>query len=153
MGTLVGIAMREQKRAPMVELDTAEVGLANGVAGDFRGRPGDRQVTVLSADAWELACGELGRSLPWTTRRSNLLVRGVALPQVPGAVIVIGDVRLEVTMETDPCSRMEEQCPGLKSALTPDWRGGVCCRVLAGGRVATGDDVSIENAASPEGAS
>jgi MOSC domain-containing protein YiiM len=38
---------------------------------------------------------------------------------------------------------MEEQCAGLKAALQPDWRGGVCCRVLRGGAVAIGDSVSL----------
>ena len=82
--------------------------------------------------------------MPWTARRANLLVRGVELPKAAGAVIAIGDVRLQVMLETDPCSRMEEQCPGLREALTPDWRGGVCCRVLTGGTVSAGDVVTIE---------
>ena len=88
-------------------------------------------------------CAELGKDLPWTTRRANLLVDGIALPQAAGDVIEIGDVKLKVELETDPCSRMEEQFAGLKQALTPDWRGGVCCTVLSGGTVAIGDSVSI----------
>ena len=144
MGTLVGIARRAKKRAAMEVVETAAVELATGVANDFRGKPGARQVTVLSGDVWDRVCAELGRVLPWTTRRANLLVRGVELPQSAGAVIAIGSVRLEVMQETDPCSRMEEQCPGLRDALTPDWRGGVCCRVLADGTVSAGDLVTIE---------
>ena len=46
-------------------------------------------------------------------------------------------------LETDPCSRMDEQHAGLRDALTPDWRGGVCCRVIAGGNVAVGDEVRL----------
>ena len=60
-----------------------------------------------------------------------------------GGEIRIGAVRLQVTGETDPCSRMEEQCAGLKAALQPDWRGGVCCRVLQDGAVRIGDTVSF----------
>lgn len=143
MGKLAGIARRDAKRAPMELLEQADITGESGVADDFRGRPGKRQVTLISARAWDAACRDLGRELPWTTRRSNLLVEDMDLPQRTGDVIAIGDVRLEVTMEVDPCSRMEEQCEGLKDALSPEWRGGVACTVLAGGQVALGDEVRI----------
>lgn len=143
MGVLAGIARRGTTRAPMEELDAVEITVERGVADDFRGRPGKRQVTLISAEVWNEVCAELGKELPWTTRRANLLVRGVELPRAPGYVIEIGPVSLEVTLETAPCSRMEEQCAGLKRALSPDWRGGVCCRVLTGGRLAVGDEVTV----------
>ena len=46
--------------------------------------------------------------------------------------VVIGALVLEVTMETRPCQLMEAAHRGLRGALTPDWRGGVCCRVECG---------------------
>ena len=143
MGRLVGIARRDAKRAPMQTLERAEISTETGVADDFRGKPGDRQVTLISADVWENVCAELEQEIPWTTRRSNLLVEGVDLPRSAGPIIGIGDVRLEVTMEVDPCSRMDEQCPGLRDVLKPDWRGGVACRVLNSGVVAIGDVVEV----------
>ncbi len=146
MGLLSGIARRDGKRAPMQTLDQAEISAETGVALDSRGKPGKRQVTVISADAWRDACSELGKELPWTTRRANLLVEGIDLPETTGAVLQIGGVRLLVTGEVDPCSRMDEQCPGLTAALQPGWRGGVSCTVLAGGAVAVGDRVTLRPA-------
>jgi MOSC domain-containing protein YiiM len=143
MGRLVGIARREKKRAEMEILDFAEISELTGVANDFRGKPGKRQVTIISAEAWGAACADLGQELPWTTRRSNLLVEDIALPRRTGDVIEVGSVRLLVTMEVDPCSRMEEQAEGLRQALAPDWRGGVACTVLKGGSVRIGDDVAV----------
>ncbi|NOX68025.1 MAG: MOSC domain-containing protein [Gammaproteobacteria bacterium] len=145
MGKLVGIAKREKKRAPMETLEIAELGEQTGVNHDFRGKPGKRQVTVLSADVWKAVCEELGENLPWTTRRANLLVEGLELPCGTGDIIEIGRVALLVTMETDPCSRMDEQCAGLKKALQPDWRGGVACRILSGGSIRIGDTVSLRS--------
>lgn len=143
MGRLVGIARREKKRAEMELLDDAEISDRTGVANDFRGKPGKRQVTVISAEAWQPACGELGQEIPWTTRRANLLVEDIELPQRTGDVIEIGGVRLLVTMEVDPCSRMDEQFQGLRSVLTPEWRGGLACTVLKGGPVGLGDKVRL----------
>jgi MOSC domain-containing protein YiiM len=31
----------------------------------------------------------------------------------------------------------------LREALSPDWRGGVTCKVLSGGSVAVGDRVAV----------
>lgn len=143
MGILCGIARRDRKRAPMEILDRAEISAETGVALDSRGKPGKRQVTVISAAAWRDACSELGKEVPWIARRANLLVEGIDLPETTGVVLQIGAVRLLVTGELDPCSRMDEQCPGLTAALQPGWRGGVSCTVLAGGPVAVGDSVAL----------
>ncbi len=143
MGSLIGIARREKKRAPMETLDSAEISTATGVAGDSRGKPGDRQVTLLSARAWQAACAELGRDIEWTTRRSNLLIDDMDLPRAAGHIIAIGNVRLKTTIEIAPCSRMDEQVDGLTAALQPEWRGGVGCEVLDGGIVSIGDPVEL----------
>lgn len=143
MGRLVGIARRERKRAAMQLLDEAEVSTDSGVANDFRGRPGGRQVTVLAARVWRQVCRELGRELAWTTRRANLLVDDIDLPNAAGDLLEIGALRLRITLETNPCSRMEEQCAGLVAALQPDWRGGVCCSVEQGGTITLGDPVRL----------
>ena len=145
MGRLVGIARRDKKRAAMQILDHAEISIAGGVANDFRGKSGERQVTVISARAWREACEELGRDLPWTVRRANLLVDNIDLPAAAGGLLAIGSVRLKINLETRPCSRMDEQCEGLKAALEPDWRGGLCCSVLQGGTVSIGDPVRSQN--------
>jgi MOSC domain-containing protein YiiM len=78
--------------------------------------------------------------LPWVTRRANLFVEGIAPPH-EGGQLRIGDLVLEVTQETQPCHLMEAAHRGLKRALTPEWRGGVCCRVLKGGMIRVGDRV------------
>ncbi len=145
---LLAIAVRNRPRGVMQELPQASVTVAGGVADDLRGRPGRRQVTVLSLEAWQAACREAGRpELPWTARRANLLVTGVDL--AAAGALRIGSVELEVTGETAPCERMEETCPGLRAALTPAWRGGVTCRVRQPGTLTPGAPVSALPAGAP----
>ena len=143
MGRLAGIARREKKRAPMETLESADLSATTGVAGDSRGKPGTRQVTLLSARDWRSACEELGADLPWTVRRANLFIDQIDLPKAAGHVVAIGPVRLRTTLEVAPCSRMDEQAPGLRKALQPDWRGGVACEVIEGGTISVGDEVSV----------
>jgi MOSC domain-containing protein YiiM len=138
-GRLEAIATKAAKRAPMVPVDRAIVSIATGVEGDFRGRQKARQVTVLFAEDWAAAVAGLDPSASWTVRRATLLVAGVCNPRRVGDVLAVGDVRLMVTGETQPCIRMDEQMPGLWDALRPDWRGGVTARVIAGGEISVGD--------------
>ncbi len=138
-GRLEAIATKAAKRAPIVQADRANVSIATGVEGDFRGRQKARQVTVLFAEDWAAAVAGLDPAAPWTVRRATLLVAGVRNPQRVGDVLAVGDVRLVVTGETQPCVRMDEQMPGLWAALRADWRGGVTARVIAGGDISVGD--------------
>ena len=103
-----------------------------------------RQVTIIADSPWQAACAEVGKDLPWTTRRANLLVRGVELQNTAGVKLRIGEVLLEITGELAPCQLMETACAGLRAALTPQWRGGVSCRVVAGGPLKIGDPVTLE---------
>jgi MOSC domain-containing protein YiiM len=146
MGRLLGIATRPATKVPMTHLESARISEAAGVEGEFRGKPGPRQVVVVGREGWDAACRELGVELEWTLRRGNLLVEGVALRGSNGAQLRIGDALLLITGECDPCWVMDKQYEGLRKALTPEWRGGVACRVLRGGDVAVGDEVALLSA-------
>jgi len=143
MSTLLGIAIKPRKRAALLEVADAELSTARGLVGDCRGKPGPRQVTLLTHANWRAACAEVGVELPWTARRANLLVDDLALIDSVGTHIQLGEAVLEITGETDPCVRMDAAQPGLFSALKPDWRGGVCCRVVQGGRLVLGMAVTL----------
>jgi len=144
-GRLIGIARRDRKRAPMEEIDRVRLEADAGLEGDYRGRFRNRGVTVLAREAWEAALADLddADNLPWTLRRANLLVKDIDLPREGGGLLQVGGALLRITGETDPCKRMEEQHAGLQAALTPDWRGGVTCRVVRGGEVALGDQAKL----------
>ena len=143
MGTLLGIGYKCEKYGSVITVKSAKVGLTTGVAQDIRGAAGKRQVTVLSKSSFDAACAEVGKELDWTTRRANLLVDGIELEDKTGNYICIGDLVLEITGETAPCYRMDEQCDGLKEALKPAWRGGVTCRVIREGIIQLGDFVTV----------
>jgi len=143
MGLLLAIARAPVKRGALIPVTEAAVGITDGISGDARGARADRQVTVVFREGWETACRDLGVELPWTTRRANLFVEGVPVPR-EGKHLLIGGAVLEVTQETQPCQVMEAAHRGLRAALTPDWRGGVCCRVVKGGTIRVGDRVDVE---------
>ncbi len=145
MSTLKSIAIKTAPRAPMQEQESAEITIEKGITGDLRGSQAGRQITILCESAWQDTCDAVNTELPWTTRRVNLLVEGVEFGEGDvGKTIRIGEVRLEITQETYPCSLMDKQHQGLRDALTPKWRGGVCCNVLSAGSIRVGDRVEID---------
>ncbi len=148
-GVLTGIAIKGTACAPMESLSEADVTLEAGIIGDYRGAKSgkrERQVTVLSEEQWQDVCTEVGILLPWQARRANLLVRGIKfVPEHVGMELHFApNIVLEITGETAPCSRMDEAKEGLMSALTPEWRGGVNCRVIKGGKIETGLPVFLQ---------
>ncbi|MPY26394.1 MOSC domain-containing protein [Shewanella psychropiezotolerans] len=144
MSTLIAIGFKPIKQKPMTLVTKANVTCNHGVEQDFFGRPGKRQVTVMSKEQWQTVCAELNTMLPWTTRRANLLVEGLSFtPAHVGKILQIGELKLEITGETDPCKKMEIAHAGLEAALRPDWRGGVTCRVLNDAEINTGDSVLL----------
>jgi MOSC domain-containing protein YiiM len=142
-GELLGIARRPKPRKPMETAIEVLVTIKAGVEGDCHGSVPDRQVTVISADSWCDACKDLGMEVPWTKRRANLVLGGIDLRHTEGALILIGDVQLEIAGENPPCRVMDIQQDGLRKVLKPDWRAGVNCRVLTGGVIKVGDAVRL----------
>jgi MOSC domain-containing protein YiiM len=138
-GNLVGIARVHEFGAPLEELTSTVISAERGIDGDARGSKRGRQVTVLFRDGWEDACRDVGADLPWVTRRANLLLANLERPREAGGTLRIGEAELQITMETRPCDLMERSYAGLRAALRPDWRGGVCCVVRRGGEIKLGD--------------
>jgi len=148
MAKIIGIATHQKSRSPIIEHDSINVTKESGLENDFQGaRRPSTQVTLLSKKSWELACHEAGmsaESLNWTERRANLFIDDLDFNEsMMGQQVQIGEVLLEMTRETDPCARMDALHPGLKAALTPDWRGGARCKVLRPGRIKIGDRVQV----------
>jgi MOSC domain-containing protein YiiM len=138
----VAVAVRPARRAPVCLLDELVLSVHDGVAGDRYSKPGRRQVTVLTREGWASACADLGVELHWSARRANLLIEGLNLRDSLGQVLCVGDARLEVTGQNNPCRRMDEAHPGLLKALGPWWRAGVTTRVLTGARIRVGVPVT-----------
>ncbi len=143
-GRLIGIVRVAQRGGPLDQLERTEISIAAGIDGDCRGTTPGAQVSVLFREGWEAACAEAGAgALPWTTRRANLYVEGLEPPQAEGVRLQIGEVILEVAQETKPCALMERAFRGLRAAMRPEWRGGVCCDVVRGGVIREGDGVTV----------
>ncbi|MCB9854095.1 MAG: MOSC domain-containing protein [Phycisphaerales bacterium] len=142
IGSVLAIAVRPEKDAPMRELVSVDARTGQGLAGDLPSIP-DRGVTLISSQQWKSVCRELETELPWHTRRANILVDAGPLGDLIGKRIRIGDIEVDVKLEVKPCGLMDKQHQGLRERLVPDCRGGVGGRILTDGTIRKGDRVVV----------
>ncbi len=142
MAKVLGLWIKQHAGAEMCAQDELQLTLEDGVVG---GAPTvkDRQVTVLTIEAWRAACDEVGETFDPGRRRANILVDEVNVTEMTGRRLRIGDTLLHICFETWPCEQMDAIKPGLRRALETHWRGGVCCEVVEGGVIRIGDSVEV----------
>lgn len=113
---------------------------ARGIVGNAD-RGGRRAVTLIEKDVFDRIRARLGEQVHPAMRRANLMVSGIPLAGSRGRTLAIGACRIRVHGETRPCERMDEAFEGLRSALSPDWGGGISGVIEEPGEIALGDPV------------
>ena len=142
VGKVKAIAHRAVDGDTMMEITSCNVLPGRGLDTENR-RPGKREITLVSAESWAEVCREMGRQIPWWTRRANLLIEGIDLAATIGQRIRIGPVEIHIHGETKPCKLMDAQVQGLTRVMVPNVRGGIHGQVLTGGTIRVGDSVSV----------
>jgi MOSC domain-containing protein YiiM len=137
MPRIAAIWRSPAKRSPMEPYERARALEGHGLEDCAHARAGTkRQVLFASAqhlDALDVEHGAI---------KENFTVEGTDVHSWPvGQRVGVGDAEFEVTMECEPCERMEEIRPGLQQEL--DGRRGMLARVVKTGEVAVGDEVRL----------
>jgi MOSC domain-containing protein YiiM len=74
--------------------------------------------------------------------RENITIEGADVEKWPvGQRVRVGAAEFEITMVCDPCHRMDELRPGLRSEL--QGKRGMLARVVESGEVAVGDEIEL----------
>lgn len=140
MGELANIWIKRARRGKMDPAESATLVAGRGIVGNAdQGRR--RQVTLIEEEVWQSLMGRLGADADPSSRRANLMLRGIRLQDSRGRLLRIGGCRVRVRGVTMPCERMDEVLPGLQAAMRPDWGGGAFAEVLDDGEIRVGDPV------------
>ena len=122
-----------------------EMGLLEGIGveGDFH-QGGERQISLLSAEARRWMEAQKEKGLCFERFRENILIEGLSLEDLEnGSLLFLGDAVLRISMRGKHCY---DEC-ALFSKGTPCRLSG--CAVFAvverGGTIAVGDNVSKIN--------
>ena len=137
-GEVIAIWLKPRRGAPLQPVDQAELVAGRGLVGNAE-QGGRRQITVLDERAWNDAVLETGASIDPVQRRANVLLRGIDLAGSRGQTLRIGRCAIRVWTEVTPCSKLDAVHERLRAALRPNWRGGICGEIVAGGTIRIGD--------------
>lgn len=137
MPTIAAIWRSPAKRSAMEASDRVRAVEGHGLEGCAHARAGTkRQVLFASAEHLDALSVEHGAI------KENFTVEGADVHSWPvGQRVGVGDAEFEVTMECDPCERMEEIRTGLQQEL--DGRRGMLARVVKSGDVSVGDEIRL----------
>jgi MOSC domain-containing protein YiiM len=136
------IGLRPARTEAMIPVEAVDAVEGAGLAGDrYAGGSGKRGVTLVQAEHLPVIAA-LARydGLEPALLRRNVVVSGVPLIALKDRRFRIGEVVLEGTESCDPCSRMEDAL-GSGGYNAMRGHGGLCARIIRGGRFRVGDRV------------
>jgi MOSC domain-containing protein YiiM len=144
-GKLEWIGLRTERRGEINVVEQAEAIVGLGLQGDHRclKTPGSaRQVTIISREYIHQIAQQLGMDFidPVLLRR-NLVISGMNMNLLRFQRLQIGETILETSALCDPCSRMDENL-GKGAASAMFGYGGLCAKIIQGGRISIGDVVA-----------
>lgn len=153
-GQLEAICIAAAAGAPMCLRPYVPAIAGRGLAGDryeqgigkFSGRfevvAGARQVSLVDATAIVECNARLGSHLSACDLRRNLVISGLALEALVGAVLCIGDVRLRVTGGCPPCGYLSRLLD-VDTRLGLRHIGGARAAIIEGGLLMVGASVHV----------
>lgn len=146
LGRVEFIGIRPEIRKPMMVLDAVSAVQNIGLEGDHYKNPGGpRQVTLIQAEHLVVVASlmEKDRIDPALLRR-NIVVSHINLVSLKGKVFTVGQAVFEYTGDCHPCTRMEESL-GLGGYNAMRGHGGITAKVVKGGLIKIGDEVSFHH--------
>ncbi len=144
-GQVEWISIRPVRSEPVQPVEQVTVSERSGLVGDhYSGTNGKRHITLFQAEHLPAIASFAG--LPGVDPallRRNIVVSGVNLLALKGKQFKLGsEVTLEYTGECHPCSQMEAALgEGGYNAMRG--HGGITARVIQGGQVRVGDEVTL----------
>jgi len=137
-GTVEGLHVSPQFEQLPQAVEAVEV-TAEGMLGDRYF--GERNLTLIEAEALEGLFEEAGIELTAAESRRQVLTRGVRLNDLVGTRFRVGEVECVGEEWCEPCSHLEGLTrPGVLRGLVH--RGGLRADIVRDGRIAVGDEVA-----------
>jgi MOSC domain-containing protein YiiM len=147
MGKVIHIYTAPTRGAAMVPQAAVTAIADRGLVGDRYETPENRhgldyQLTLIALENIEAYIKEVDGALTSDMPRRNIVTRGIALNDLCGKTFRVGGVTCEGIELCEPCSLFASRTRRevLKFFLH---RGGLRARIVEGGEIRIGDDVSV----------
>ncbi|MGI9615412.1 MAG: MOSC domain-containing protein [Acidimicrobiales bacterium] len=148
-GELLHIHIAERAGEPMRALEQAHLVAGVGIDGDryatelgyYSANPDVREVTLIESETLEALARDHDLHLDPVEHRRNLTTRSVALNHLVGQRFRVGEVVLEGGRLNTPCAYLDDLL-GKKVFRKLVHRSGLNCRIITGGTIKPGDQIT-----------
>ena len=141
MAKVLAVCLSPEKGTPKYNVGSAEFFPAHGIKGDAHAGPGPRQISLLSHQKIE-EFRSRGAEIEDGAFGENLIVEGIDFRSLPvGAILSCNDVLLEITQIGKECHSHCAIYEAMGDCIMP--REGVFAKVLLGGFIDVGDEMSV----------
>ncbi len=146
MAEIITIHIVRKRNAVVEPYNYVTVRSNFGIVGDHRSDTFQiGQITIVEAEIIDAMSLKLGYDVPTGSSRRQIMVKGIRLNELIGQNLRLGQILVRVEDKCSPCNNMEKKIvPGAKNAMED--KGGVRCRVIAGGDLHIGDKITVETA-------
>lgn len=141
MARIVAVCRSQRRMDPKEDIGAGELRAGHGLVGDAHAGLSEREVSLLALESIERANREHAIGAGPGSFAENLTIQGMDLPSLRvGDRLRVGEALLEVVqMGKPPSAAHTYNFFGLSLLPTE----GVFCRVLKGGRVERGDEITL----------
>jgi MOSC domain-containing protein YiiM len=136
VGAVEGITLVLDAAGATRAVDAVDAEPGRGLDGDYHS-----DLTLIAAEALEGLREDTGIELSGEQSRRNVLTRGIDLNALVGERFTVGGVEAVGAELAEPCTKLQRISgePGVLRGLVH--RGGLRADIVAGGRIAIGDEV------------
>lgn len=141
-GTVAAVCLSERKGERKHPVESIELVVGSGIAGDAHAGSWHRQVSLLADESVDLMRASGWPDLGPGDFAENILTRGISVHELPvGTVLAVGPALLVVTQIGKTCHNDCEIRRKTGMCVMPT--KGIFCVVVRGGRVRAGDAVRV----------
>ena len=147
MSKVAAVCISEHKGTKKHPVERITVKENHGIVGDAHAGNWHRQISLLAQESVD-EMRRTGLTLRAGDFAENILTEGIDLKHLPvGTVLRVGKTRLQVTQIGKECHHHCAIYKKMGDCIMP--REGVFARVLAGGRISAGDEMTVEPRTAP----
>ncbi len=144
MAEVIAVCTSRRKGEQKKPVEEIECRVDWGVEGDAHAGPWHRQISLLAQESADKVSKALGYPLKPGDFAENILTRGICLYELPvGTVLRIGPVLGQVTQIGKECHAACAIRQKAGDCVMP--REGIFIKVLSGGIVRAGDEITVES--------
>lgn len=142
MAEIISINKSEIKGVLKVPADKGVLVVNHGLEGDAHADGSHRQLSLLAKESYDKMESLGAGKLAWGSFAENITTQGIILHTLPvGTRLRIGPCEVEVTQIGKQCHGDCEIFKKVGTCVMP--REGIFVRILTGGEITSGDEISV----------